>query len=107
MLFVSDPKALQTLHQSGTFQESSRLSKEIPSVAAGGFQDCESTTLAMISQMGVYPTNADRSHRRRGIRRFRTVVRAVLAILRMNFLVNKSKRVFIAGSRESTSRSHV
>ena len=73
----------------------------------GGFQDCESTTLAMISQMGVYPTNGDRSYRRRGIRRFRTVARAVLAVQRMNFLVNKSKRVSIAGSRESTSRSHV
>ena len=73
----------------------------------GGFQDCESTTLAMISQMGVYPTNADRSYRRRGIRRFRTVAPAVLMVQRMNFLVNKSKRVSIAGSRESTCGSHV
>jgi len=73
----------------------------------GGFQDCESTTLAMISQMGVYPTNADRSYRRRGIRTFRTVARAVLMVQRMNFLVNKSKRVSIEGSCESTSRSHV
>ena len=73
----------------------------------GGFQDCESTTLAMISQMGVYPTHPDRSHRRTGISRFRTVARAVLAVQRMNFLVNKSKRVSIAGSRESTSRSRV
>ena len=61
----------------------------------------------MISQMGVYPGNADRSYRRTGISRFRTVARAVLAIQRMNFLVKKSKRVSIAGSRESTSRSRV
>lgn len=73
----------------------------------GGFQDCESTTLAMISQMGVYPGNSARSYRRTGTSRFRTVARAVLAIQRMNFLVNKSKRVSIAGSRESTSRSRV
>ena len=61
----------------------------------------------MISQMGAYPTNPDDSYRRTGIRRFRTAVRAVLAIQRMNFLVNKTKRVTVAGSRESTSRSRV
>lgn len=73
----------------------------------GGFQDCESTTLALISQMGVYPKNADLSYRRTGISRFRTTARAVLAIQRMNFLVKKSRRVSIGGSRESTSRSRV
>lgn len=57
--------------------------------------------------MGVYPNNADRSYRRTGISRFRTAARAVLAIQRMNFLVNKSRRVSIGGSRESTSRSRV
>lgn len=61
----------------------------------------------MISQMGVYPTNSGRSYRRTGISRFRTAARAVLAVQRMNFLVNKSKRVSIGGSRESTSRSRV
>ena len=61
----------------------------------------------MISQMGIYPKNSDRSYRRTGISRFRTAARAVLAIQRMNFLVNKSRRVSIAGSRESTSRSRV
>ena len=59
----------------------------------------------MISQMGAYPANSERPYRRTGKRRFRTVARAVLAIQRMNFLVNKSKRVSIVGSRESTSRS--
>ena len=59
----------------------------------------------MISQMGAYPANAARPYRGTGKRRFRTAARAVLAIQRMNFLVNKSKRVSIVGSRESTSRS--
>ena len=73
----------------------------------GGFQDCESTTLAMISQMGAFPANPDRSFRRTAVSRFRTAARAVLAIQRMNFLVKKSKRVSISGSRENTSRSGV
>ena len=73
----------------------------------GGFQDCESTTLAMIAQMGAFPSNTNRSRRRTAISRFRTAARAVLAIQRMNFLVNKSKRVSISGSRENTSRSRV
>ena len=73
----------------------------------GGFQDCESTTLAMISQMGAYPANPNRSFRRTALNRFRTAARAVLAVQRMKFLVNKSKRVSIAASRESTSRSRV
>ena len=76
----------------------------------GGFEDCESTTLAMIAQMGAHPKDPDRSFRRTAISRFRTAGRAVLAIQRMNFLVNKSKRVTITGSRstrENTSRSRM
>lgn len=73
----------------------------------GGFQDCESTTLAMISQMGAFPANPDRSFRRTALTKFRTAARAVLAIQRMNFLVKKSKRVSISASRESSSRSRV
>lgn len=76
----------------------------------GGFEECESTTLAMIAQMGAYPKDRDRSFRRTAISRFRTAGRAVLAIQRMNFLVNKSKRVTITGSRdtrENTSRSRM
>lgn len=61
----------------------------------------------MISQMGAFPANPDRSFRRTAITRFRTAARAVLAIQRMNFLVKKSKRVSISGSRENTSRSRV
>ena len=76
----------------------------------GGFEECESTTLAMIAQMGAYPKDRDRSFRRTAISRFRTAGRAILAIQRMNFLVNKSKRVTITGSRdtrENTSRSRM
>ena len=61
----------------------------------------------MISQMGAFPANPDRFLRRTALTRFRTAARAVLAIQRMNFLVKKSKRVSISGSRESTSRSRV
>lgn len=61
----------------------------------------------MISQMGAFPANPDRSFRRTAVNRFRTAARAVLAIQRMNFLVKKSKRVSISGSRENTSRSGV
>ena len=61
----------------------------------------------MISQMGAFPANPDRSFRRTAVSRFRTAARAVLAIQRMNFLVKKSKRVSISGSRENTSRSRV
>lgn len=61
----------------------------------------------MISQMGAFPADSKRSFRRTAISRFRTAARAVLAIQRMNFLVNKSKRVSISGSRENTSRSRV
>lgn len=60
----------------------------------GGFQECEQTTLAMISRMGAYPTNTEQTSRfPRGFSRFRMAVRAVIAIKRMRFLVNKSKRV--------------
>lgn len=61
----------------------------------------------MISQMGAFPANPDRSFRRTAVSRFRTAARAVLAIQRMNFLVKKSKRVSISGSRDNTSRSRV
>lgn len=61
----------------------------------------------MISQMGAFPANPDRSFRRTAVSRFRTAARAVLAIQRMNFLVKKSKRVSISGSRENTSRLSV
>ena len=104
---VPDPNVLQTLDQRGKFQKAPVYQKKYLLLLQGGFQKCESTTLAMISQLDVYPTNADRVYRRRGINRFRAVARAVPAVQRMNFLVNKSKRVPIAGSRESTSRSHV
>ena len=104
---VPDPNVLQTLDQRGKFQKAPVYQKKYLLLLLGSFQKCESTTLAMISQLDVYPTNADRVYRRRGINRFRAVARAVPAVQRMNFLVNKSKRVSIARSRESTSRSHV
>ena len=57
--------------------------------------------------MGAFPANPHRSFRRTALSRFRTAARAVLAIQRMNFLMKKSKRVSISGSRENTSRSRV
>lgn len=67
----------------------------------GGFQECEQTTLAMISRMGAYPVEQPAKHPR-GFSRFRMAVRAVIAIGRMRFLVNKTKRV---SKRVSDDRS--
>ena len=72
----------------------------------GGFQDSKSTTLAMIFRWVCVPRTQTVSTGE-GIKRFLTVARVVVAVQRMKFLVNKSKRVSIAVSCESTSRSYV
>ncbi|EDO44797.1 predicted protein, partial [Nematostella vectensis] len=59
----------------------------------GGFQECEQTTLAMISRMGAYPSYPDVPKRRPpAYTRFRSAVRTVIAIKRMRFLVAKAQR---------------
>ncbi|XP_069839189.1 pericentrin isoform X2 [Dendropsophus ebraccatus] len=58
----------------------------------GGFQACEKATLSLIARMGVYPSPADlqiQSKCQTGLGRFRSAVRAVIAISRLKFLVRK------------------
>lgn len=46
----------------------------------GGFQDCEQATLALIARMGAQPSLV--AHASRPISRFRSAVRALIAISR-------------------------
>ncbi|XP_073489796.1 pericentrin isoform X2 [Aquarana catesbeiana] len=58
----------------------------------GGFQACEKATLSLIARMGVYPTPADLQYPAKcqsGLTKFRSAVRAVIAISRLKFLVRK------------------
>ncbi|XP_044159306.1 pericentrin isoform X1 [Bufo gargarizans] len=62
----------------------------------GGFQACEKATLSLIARMGVYPSPADLqipSKCQSGIGKFRSAVRAVIAISRLKFLVRKWHKV--------------
>ncbi|KAM3916606.1 pericentrin [Leptodactylus fuscus] len=62
----------------------------------GGFQACEKATLSLIARMGVYPSPADlqsRSKSQTGLGKFRSAVRAVIAISRLKFLVKKWHKV--------------
>ncbi|KAM9305648.1 pericentrin [Gastrophryne carolinensis] len=58
----------------------------------GGFQACEKATLSLIARMGVYPSPGDLqvpAKRQSGLTKFRSAVRAVIAISRLKFLVRK------------------
>uniref|UniRef100_A0A8W8MAD3 Pericentrin/AKAP-450 centrosomal targeting domain-containing protein n=1 Tax=Magallana gigas TaxID=29159 RepID=A0A8W8MAD3_MAGGI len=58
----------------------------------GGFQDCEQTTLALISRMGVYPFPEDLqrgTRTRRLVTTCRSAARVVVAITKMRYLVRK------------------
>ncbi|XP_073502858.1 pericentrin isoform X2 [Phyllobates terribilis] len=62
----------------------------------GGFQACEKATLSLIARMGVYPSPADlqiHSKCKTGLGKFRSTVRAVIAISRLKFLVRKWHKV--------------
>ena len=70
----------------------------------GGFQECEHTTLAMVAKMGAYPSNPDLPGRHsKAFARFRTAARAVIAIRRMRFLVNRHQKI-VRGELGSVSR---
>nr|CAB3264710.1 putative leucine-rich repeat-containing protein DDB_G0290503 [Phallusia mammillata] len=79
-----------------SFRKSLAYQKKYLLLLLGGFQDCEEATLALIARMGAYPsTDALRRpipHRTRAFTRFRSAVRAVIAIQRLKFLVRKWKR---------------
>ncbi|XP_077128520.1 pericentrin isoform X3 [Ranitomeya variabilis] len=62
----------------------------------GGFQACEKATLSLIARMGVYPSPADlqiHGKCKTGLGKFRSAVRAVIAISRLKFLVRKWHKV--------------
>lgn len=66
----------------------------------GGFQECESATLSIISKLGVHPQASERQQQyvysngsRKWLRKFRIAGRSVIVILRLKFLVNKWKKV--------------
>ncbi|MCI4375904.1 hypothetical protein PGIGA_G00114810 [Pangasianodon gigas] len=56
----------------------------------GGFQDCEQATLALIARMGAQPSLISQASR--PISRFRSAVRALIAISRLKFLTRKWQR---------------
>ncbi|XP_060774688.1 pericentrin isoform X2 [Neoarius graeffei] len=56
----------------------------------GGFQDCEQATLALIARMGAQPSLISQTSR--PISRFRSAVRALIAISRLKFLTRKWQR---------------
>ncbi|XP_014437446.2 pericentrin isoform X2 [Tupaia chinensis] len=60
----------------------------------GGFQDSEQETLSMIAHLGVFPSKADKKvTTSRPFTKFRTAVRVVVAVLRLQFLVKKWQEV--------------
>ncbi|XP_056392614.1 pericentrin [Hyla sarda] len=74
----------------------------------GGFQACEKATLSLIARMGVYPSPADLQIPRKcqtGLGKFRSTVRAVIAISRLKFLVRKwQKSNRKSGGEDTVSR---
>ncbi|RDD40456.1 A-kinase anchor protein 9 [Trichoplax sp. H2] len=66
----------------------------------GGFQECESVTLSIISKLGAYPQSSERQQQNiysnnsnRRLRKFRIAGRSVVVILRLKFLVSKWRKV--------------
>ncbi|NWU71537.1 PCNT protein, partial [Pterocles burchelli] len=101
---ASSPK-LQRLYRKYLRAESFRKAlvyqKKYLLLLLGGFQDCEQATLSLIARMGIYPSPADlqlsglRSH---PFTKFRSTVRAIIAVSRLKFLVKKWNKF----SRKST-----
>ncbi|XP_060938561.1 pericentrin [Limanda limanda] len=71
----------------------------------GGFQDCEQVTLCVIARMGVWPA-PPLSSLQRPLRRFRAVVRVVIAVLRMKFLTRKWQKAIRRLSVSGTVNGH-
>ncbi|XP_053290033.1 pericentrin isoform X3 [Pleuronectes platessa] len=71
----------------------------------GGFQDCEQVTLCVIARMGAWPT-PPLSSLHRPLRRFRAVVRVVIAVSRMKFLTRKWQKAIKRLSVSGTVNGH-
>ncbi|XP_062252996.1 pericentrin isoform X2 [Platichthys flesus] len=71
----------------------------------GGFQDCEQVTLCVIARMGAWPS-PPLSSLHRPLRRFRAVVRVVIAVSRMKFLTRKWQKAIKRLSVSGTVNGH-
>ncbi|KAI0221115.1 hypothetical protein LSAT2_027481 [Lamellibrachia satsuma] len=96
---TTDRLKLQRLYgrylKSESFRKALIYQKKYLLVLIGGFQDSEEQTLATIAQMGVYPSGGALQRQLRYAQpftKFRSAVRAVIAISRLKFLVRKWRR---------------
>ncbi|XP_021356371.1 A-kinase anchor protein 9-like isoform X2 [Mizuhopecten yessoensis] len=101
----TDREKIQRLYgkylRAESFRKALVYQKKYLLLLLGGFQDCEETTLAMLAQMGAYPSLEDVSrhqHRRRPYNIFRSAAKVVVAITRMKYLVKKWRRATRVGS---------
>ncbi|KAG8432539.1 hypothetical protein GDO86_016975 [Hymenochirus boettgeri] len=91
---------MQRLHRKYLRAESFRKAlvyqKKYLLLLLGGFQACEKATLCLIARMGVHPSPADlqiSSPHQPALKKFRSAVRAVIAISRLKFLVKKWNKI--------------
>ncbi|CAL8373088.1 unnamed protein product [Boreogadus saida] len=79
--------------RSESFRKALVYQKKYLLLLLGGFQECEEATLALITRMGGRPAicgpDSVALRRRRGLTRFRSVVRVSIALSRMRFLVRR------------------
>ncbi|XP_060082601.1 A-kinase anchor protein 9-like [Ylistrum balloti] len=101
----SDREKIQRLYgkylRAESFRKALVYQKKYLLLLLGGFQDCEETTLAMLAQMGAYPSPEDvnqHQHRRRPYNIFRSAARVIVAVTRMKYLVKKWRRATRVGS---------
>ncbi|KAM4024863.1 pericentrin isoform 2-T2 [Anomaloglossus baeobatrachus] len=86
----------RTFLRAESFRKALVYQKKYLLLLLGGFQACEKATLSLIARMGVYPSPADvqrNSKCQTGLGKFRSAVRAVIAISRLKFLVRKWHKV--------------
>ncbi|XP_076871678.1 pericentrin isoform X3 [Brachyhypopomus gauderio] len=74
-----------------SYRKSLAYQKRYLLLLLGGFQDCEQATLALIARMGVQPSLGP-AHTATPLSRFRSAVRALVAISRLKFLTRKWQR---------------
>eukprot|EP00079_Xenopus_tropicalis_P017660 XP_004917947.1 PREDICTED: pericentrin isoform X3 [Xenopus tropicalis] len=91
---------MQRLHRKYLRAESFRKAlvyqKKYLLLLLGGFQACEKATLSLIARMGVYPSPSDLQipiTQKPALTKFRSAVRAVIAISRLKFLVRKWHKI--------------
>ncbi|XP_054618970.1 A-kinase anchor protein 9 isoform X4 [Dunckerocampus dactyliophorus] len=92
----ADNAALKRMYgkylRSESFRKALIYQKKYLLLLLGGFQECEEATLALLARMGGRPSLSSMesfSQRRRGLMRFRSVVRVSIALSRMRFLVKR------------------